>query len=406
MRKDSTLEAAAGSKYDESQWPALPTLSLSHEYYEYSSISWVDKNVISCKSSKRCDYVNTILVEKSRSLDPWFTLICHPMSGRAKGFLFEHINNTSSSRAQPPSSVDPAKFAQRAIGRSPEEHAALERVLAERRRRRGDGSSSNSRARSRSPVAGPGQGRADLAQQRRNLERRERELERQREDLRIWQIEQEHDLKQRRLQQERELAAQERRIADQVQAQQSASGPSADFESQALQSLPVAQRRAALLAPFGVTGVRRRAKGKSKGAGWHKRGYRDANGDMWINVKIGEENTQGQDVWEGETLVGLVEQVQSKYRRSWILSATVQSLLTWRHIEGCQEGSDYGCQARRGTLDWDLLFRKKSLRQLLTSLEEAGLKDSDVLVRDLFDGGETVYYRLYNGDGNYVKHVW
>jgi hypothetical protein len=75
-------------------------------------------------------------------------------------------------------------------------------------------------------------------------------------------------------------------------------------------------------------------------------------------------------------------------------------------MEGFQEGSDYGYQAKQGALDWDLLFRKKSLRQLLASLEEAGLEDGDFLVRDLFDGGETVYYRLYDDEGSYVKHAW
>lgn len=235
----------------------------------------------------------------------------------------------SPSQARPPPGVDPTKFAQRAIGRSPEEHAALERVLAERRRLRGDSGSgsgsNNNRARSRSPVPDPGQERrADLARQRRDLERREKELERRREELRFQQMvqEHEHNLEQRRLRQEQQLAAQQqRRIAAQAQAQEVvAGGPSEDAEAQALLSLSVAQRRAALLAPFGVTGPRRRAKGKSKGTGWHKRGYRDANGDMWINVKIGEECTQGQDVWEGDTLVGFVKQVQSKCRHFWVVS--------------------------------------------------------------------------------------
>ncbi|KAG8164112.1 hypothetical protein KVR01_006030 [Diaporthe batatas] len=295
----------------------------------------------------------------------------------------------SSSRAQPPPGVDPTKFAQRAIGRTPEEHAALERVLAARRRRRGDGN--GARARSRSPEPGPSRERADLAQQRRDLERRERLLAQQREDLRIRRLEQEHELRQRRVRQEQQLAEQERRIAAQAHAQAQAQAQQVaddglsedDAERQHLLSLSVAQRRTALLTPFGFTGTRRRAKGKSKGSGWHKRGYRDSGGYMWINVKIGEENTQGQDVWEGETLAGFVS-----------------------HVSSMREDSDYGFQARNGTMDWDLLFRKKSLRKLLVSLEEAGLEDSDVLVRDLFDGGETVYYRLYNGDGDYVKHVW
>ncbi|POS68525.1 hypothetical protein DHEL01_v213081 [Diaporthe helianthi] len=255
-------------------------------------------------------------------------------------------------------------------------------------RRNGGGGSSNannSRARSRSPVAGPSRDRADLAQQRRDIERRETELERRHREILLQQQEMENELLRQRLRQQQLLAEQERQLVAELQAQRAASGSPGLDEAQALLALPVAQRRAALLSAFGVTGGRPRAKGKSKGAGWHKRGYRDANGDMWINVKIGEECTRGQDVWEGETLVGFVQQVQFS-----------------------QEGSDYGYQAEhgRGNMTWDLLFRKKSLRQLLTSLEEAGLGDEDVLVRDLFDGGETVYYRLYDAEGNYVKRLW
>lgn len=228
----------------------------------------------------------------------------------------------SSSQAQPPPGVDPTKFARRAIGRSPEEHAALERVLAERRRRRalaGGGSggiSSSSRARSRSPRAWPSEERAGLAQQRRALERRERELEVQ-----------EHDLQQRRRRQEQQLAAQERELATRAQAQRVVGGLPEIDEDQALLALPVAQRRAAILAPFGVTGGRRRAKGKSKGAGWHKRGYRDDGGYMWINVKEGEECTKGRDVYEGSTLAEFVRDVQGECRYIWVLSAIVDHSL-------------------------------------------------------------------------------
>lgn len=234
-----------------------------------------------------------------------------------------------SSQAQPPPGVDPTKFARRAIGRSPEEHAALERVLAERRRRRGlagggsggTSTSSRSRARSRSPRAGPSGERVDLAQQRRALERREREFEQQQREHLLRLRVQEHDLEQRRRRQERQLAAQEQELAARAQAQQVVGGLSGIDEDQAaLLALPVAQRRAALLAPFGVTGARRRAKGDSKGAGWHKKGYRDA-GDMWINVREGEECTKGQDVYEGSTLADFVLQVQREYRRHWILPA-------------------------------------------------------------------------------------
>lgn len=239
----------------------------------------------------------------------------------------------STSQAQPPPGVDPTKFARRAIGRSPEEHAALERVLAERRRRRGlaeggSGGSSNSRARSRSPQARPSEERADLAQQRRALERREREFEKQQREHLLRLEVQEHNLQQRRLRQEQQLAAQERELAARAQAQRVVGGLPEIDEDQALLALPVAQRRTAILAPFGVTGGRRRAKGKSKGAGWHKRGYRDDGGYMWINVKEGEECTKGHDVHEGSTLAEFVREVQREYSNAWILSAIISKSLT------------------------------------------------------------------------------
>lgn len=51
---------------------------------------------------------------------------------------------------------------------------------------------------------------------------------------------------------------------------------------------------------------------------------------------------------------------------------------------------------------WDLRFRKKSLCQLVEDMEAQGLEEQDVIVRDLFDGGETVYYRVYDEDGNMI----
>lgn len=167
---------------------------------------------------------------------------------------------------------------------------------------------------SRSPKAGPSEERADLARQRRDLERREREFEQQQREHQLWLEIQEHDLQQRRRRQEQQLAAQEHELLARSQAGRVAGSLPEVDEGQALLALPVAQRRAALLAPFGVTGGRRRAKGKSKGAGWHKRGYRDDGGYMWINVKEGEECTKGQDVWENATLADFVLQVQREYR--------------------------------------------------------------------------------------------
>lgn len=57
-------------------------------------------------------------------------------------------------------------------------------------------------------------------------------------------------------------------------------------------------------------------------------------------------------------------------------------------------------------MNWDLLFHRKSLRQLLADIEEVGLGEGDVLVRDLLDGGEMVYYRLYDEEGNYMNFLY
>ncbi|KAG6354432.1 hypothetical protein INS49_004449 [Diaporthe citri] len=157
---------------------------------------------------------------------------------------------------------------------------------------------------------------------------------------------QEHDLQRRIHRQEQQLAAQERDIWSWRRV------PKLNGLS-ALLAPVVAELLAHMLAPFGVTCGKRRAKGKSKGEG--------------------EVCIKGLGVHEGWTLAEFV-----------------------REIQRFQEGSDYGYQARRGTVTWDLLFRKKSLRKLLADLEEAGLEEEDVLVRDLLDGGETVYYRLYD----------
>lgn len=234
-----------------------------------------------------------------------------------------------SSQAQPPPGVDPTKFAQRAIGRSPEEHAALERVLAERRRRRGPAEGGcGGRARSQSPRAASSEERADLAQQRRALERREREFEQQQHEHLLWLRVQEHDLQQRTRRLEQQLAAQERESTAHAQAQQATGGLPEVDEDQALLARCLAQCRASMLAPFGVTCGRRPAKGKSKGAGWHKRGYRDDAGCMWINVKEGEVCTKGLDIHEGWTLAEFVRKVQREYRSLWILSAMVDRSLT------------------------------------------------------------------------------
>ncbi|KAI1301998.1 hypothetical protein F5Y03DRAFT_214714 [Xylaria venustula] len=107
-----------------------------------------------------------------------------------------------------------------------------------------------------------------------------------------------------------------------------------------------------------------------RGAGWHRRGYR-SYGDMWINVRAGSHGfTRGMDVSENSTLSEFVRHVfsswQSRYPEGWYC---------------------------------DLFFRKKSVTRLLVDLENYGLDMELVLVKDYFDGGETVYFKLFDQDG-------
>lgn len=43
---------------------------------------------------------------------------------------------------------------------------------------------------------------------------------------------------------------------------------------------------------------------------------------------------------------------------------------------------------------WDLFFRRKSLTDLIEEFREDGRADEDDLVRDFFDGGETVIWKV------------
>lgn len=64
------------------------------------------------------------------------------------------------------------------------------------------------------------------------------------------------------------------------------------------------------------------------------------------------------------------------------------------------EGTDY---SPRPGQDWDLQFRKKSLRQVLVDAEAHGLDEEDLVLRDLMDGGETCYYKVLDENGQMVK---
>lgn len=168
--------------------------------------------------------------------------------------------------------------------------------------------------------------------------------------------------------------------------------------NQALCEPLVAQRR-------GTTLVR--AKGKNKGAGRHKRGYRDSFGCMCMNMREGVECPKGWDAHEGSTLAELVRQIrpEDQFVSLIIESDSVTKFVPPVCFQEHLRALDYRYQAGQGSVTWGLLFRRKSLRQLLPGLDEAGLNEGDVLVSDLLDGGETVYYRLYDEDGTYVKYV-
>ncbi|KAI1640841.1 hypothetical protein F4809DRAFT_637290 [Biscogniauxia mediterranea] len=116
----------------------------------------------------------------------------------------------------------------------------------------------------------------------------------------------------------------------------------------------------------------RAGKGKVRGAGWHRRGYRDRGGFMWINVKEGTYGpVRGREASERETMRGFVRDVFDS------------------HASATDSAGGYA----------DLFFRKKSLVRMLVDLENRGLPDEEALVCDYFDGGETVYFKVYDKEG-------
>ncbi|KAI1097358.1 hypothetical protein F4804DRAFT_351761 [Jackrogersella minutella] len=113
---------------------------------------------------------------------------------------------------------------------------------------------------------------------------------------------------------------------------------------------------------------------KVRGAGWHRRGWRDL-GCMWINVKEGSYGAvHGTDVNENQTLAAFVKDIAFYQQRGMV----------YPHIEGWT---------------WDLFFRRKSLVEMLEEFEEQGMAEDEVLVRDYFDGGETVIWKVYDEQG-------
>ncbi|KAI1775342.1 hypothetical protein F4818DRAFT_451683 [Hypoxylon cercidicola] len=113
---------------------------------------------------------------------------------------------------------------------------------------------------------------------------------------------------------------------------------------------------------------------KVKGAGWHRRGWRNL-GCMWINVKEGSYGAvHGMDVNENLTLARFVNDVAS----------------------GQRSGEYY---PHNPGWTWDLFFRRKSLLAMLEEFREEGRAEDEDRVRDFFDGGETVIFKVYDDEG-------
>ncbi|KAI1457530.1 hypothetical protein F4805DRAFT_172496 [Annulohypoxylon moriforme] len=111
-----------------------------------------------------------------------------------------------------------------------------------------------------------------------------------------------------------------------------------------------------------------------RGAGWHRRGWRD-HGSMWINVKEGSYGpVHGMDVNENQTLASFVSDVATYQGRG-------------------------ECYPYQEGWTWALFFRRKSLVDLIEELAEQGRAENDDLVRDFFDGGETVIWKVYDEEG-------
>lgn len=160
--------------------------------------------------------------------------------------------------------ADPAAVAARAVGRTAAEHAAVEERLAIRRAYRLE---------------------PEVARRRTDAARRQ------------WQQQQLHH-EGKQLQQNALLAAQPRALSP---------SPSQEHSPPQAGRAPAPARWSAAQPRPRKTRLSSR---KARGAGWHKRGYRDLGG-MWINVKAGGA-VRGMDVNENATLKEFVRQVEGK----------------------------------------------------------------------------------------------
>ena len=126
---------------------------------------------------------------------------------------------------------------------------------------------------------------------------------------------------------------------------------------------------------------------------------------MWINVREGSYgHTRGRDAHENETLSCFVRSVFGGCLLLFLhCGLTEPSSDKMFHMLTAESGS----WATRYPEGWycDLFFKKKSVTRLLVDLENHGLDVDLVLVKDYFDGGETVYFKLFDEEGEQRSQV-
>lgn len=143
------------------------------------------------------------------------------------------------------------------------------------------------------------------------------------------------------------------------------------------------------------------------GAEWHRRGYRD-RGSMWINVQLSKRaNIKSQDAYENKSLQSFVQEVLcelptslpayiSRLPNITIFPFRTSGLTSARNVTTADMEDTFAILA---TWRRDLHFRKRWLVRALVDHEDSDALDWTVLMRDYFDGGETVYLNVFNGDG-------
>ncbi|KAI1325081.1 hypothetical protein F5Y16DRAFT_401823 [Xylariaceae sp. FL0255] len=110
----------------------------------------------------------------------------------------------------------------------------------------------------------------------------------------------------------------------------------------------------------------------ARGAGWHRRGYRQY-GHLRVNVCLGSNGcVKGRDAWENEAL--------SKFM-------LIRLAANWqpRYPEGYY---------------YDLFLKGKSMTEMLVYFDDQGYGMEKVLAKEYLDGGEMIIFKVLDSYGN------